>query len=199
LVGRITRFIKEQAAAKTELDLDELVERHPILYWAYDLWYTRTDGGNPVRSEIEARLLADDDHRNIARRVRTEAEVIDVYERVFFNVSDCLDNRGYLLHCVLGPAVHLGFQASEYDLIWKLFALLGGPLAVDLMIDQSVGHARPERAGDLKYFVADIAQNDLCRDRRRGRQAECPRHAYELAIHSRSALRPCGCNTAGPL
>ena len=162
-VARTTRFIREQAAAKTELDLDELVERHPILYWAYDLWCTRTDGGNPVRSEIEARLLADDDHRNIARRVRTEAEVIDVYERVFFNVSDCLDNRGYLMHCVLGPSVHLGFQVSEYDLIWKLFALLGGPLAVDLMIDQSVGHARPDRAGDLKYFVADIAQNDLRR------------------------------------
>jgi hypothetical protein len=67
------------------------------------------------------------------------------------------------MHCVLGPAVHLGFQASEYDLIWKLFALLGGPVAVDLMIDQSVGHARPDRAGDLKYFVADVAQNDLRR------------------------------------
>ena len=67
------------------------------------------------------------------------------------------------MHCVLGPAVHLGFQSSEYDLIWKLFALLGGPLAVDLMIDQSVGHARPDRASDLKYFVADVAQNDLRR------------------------------------
>jgi hypothetical protein len=95
--------------------------------------------------------------------VATDVEVIEAYERLFFNVRERLDNRGFLMHCVLGPAIHLGFQSSEYDLIWKTFALLGGPLAVDLMIDQSVGHARPDRAGDLKYFVADVAQNDLRR------------------------------------
>ena len=167
----------------------------------------------------------------------TEVEIIEAYERLFFNVRERLANRGYLMHCVLGPAVHLGFQSSEYDLIWKLFAFLGGPLAVDLMIDQSVGHARPDRAGDLKYFVADVAQNDLrrvamlalktlrinnfnameiidkflklvelertggsrWRDRHRGSQAERSCHACELAVHGRSAIRPCGRSAAGPL
>jgi hypothetical protein len=162
-VARAVRFLRDHEACATELDQAELAERHPVLYWAHDLWYTRDDGGNPVRSEVEARLLADDGVDNIARRVATEVDVIEAYERLFFNVRERLVNRGYLMHCVLGPAVHLGFQAGEYDLIWKLFALLGGPLAVDLMIDQSVGHARPDRAGDLKYFVADIAQNDLRR------------------------------------
>ena len=140
-----------------------LEDKYPVLYWAYDIWFTQNEGGNPVKSEVEARLLADDDPHNIARRVRTEVDVIDAYEHIFFNVSESLGNRGYLMHCVLGPAVHLGFQTSEYDMIWKLFALLGGPLAVDLMVDQSVGHARPDRASDLKYFVADVAQNDLRR------------------------------------
>ena len=141
----------------------ELAERHPVIYWAHDIWYKRDDAGNPVRSEVEARLLADDHGANIARRVNTEVEIIEAYERLFFNVRERLGNRGYLMHCVLGPAVHLGFQSNEYDLVWKLFALLGGPLAVDLMIDQSVGHAMPDRASDLKYFVADVAQNDLRR------------------------------------
>jgi hypothetical protein len=162
-VARATKFIREHENCETELDLAALSERHPILYWAHDLWYTRDDSGNPVRSEVEARLLADDEPDNIARRVATEVEVIEAYERLFFNVRERLCNRGYLMHCVLGPSIHLGFQASEYDLIWKLFAVLGGPLAVDLMIDQSVGHARPDRASDLKYFVADVAQNDLRR------------------------------------
>jgi hypothetical protein len=162
-VARAARFIREQETCDTEIDTAELAERHPIIYWAFDIWYTRDDTGNPVRSEVEARLLADDRVENIARRVATDVDVIEAYERLFFNVRERLADRGFLMHCVLGPAVHLGFQASEYDLTWKLFALLGGPLAVDLMIDQSIGHARPDRAGDLKYFVADVAQNDLRR------------------------------------
>jgi hypothetical protein len=146
------------------MDMAQLEENHPVIFWAHDIWHTqKEDVGNPMRSEVEARLLADDAVENIARRIATSVEVIEAFERLFFNVRERLYNRGYLMHCVLGPAVHLGFQASEYDLLWKLFGLLGGPLAVDLMIDQSVGHARPDRAGDLKYFVADIAQNDLRR------------------------------------
>ena len=155
--------MRDHAVCETELDLAELAERHSVVYWAHDIWNMNGEQGNPVRSEVEARLLADDRPDNIARRVATEVEIIDAYERLFFNVKERLCNRGYLMHCVLGPAVHLGFQSSEYDLIWKLFAVLGGPLAVDLMVDQSVGHARPDRAGDLKYFVADVAQNDLRR------------------------------------
>ena len=162
-VARAAKFIREQESCNTELDLAYLSERNPTIFWAYDIWYTRDDAGNPVRSEVEARLLADDQVENIARRVATEVEIIEAYERLFFNVRERLADRGYLMHCVLGPAVHLGFQAGDYDLVWKLFALLGGPLAVDLMIDQSVGHARPDRASDLKYFVADVAQNDLRR------------------------------------
>jgi hypothetical protein len=162
-VARAARFIREQASCEIDMDTAELAERHPIIFWAYDIWFTRDDTGNPVRSEVEARLLADDHVENIARRVATEVEIIEAYQRLFFDVRERLANRGFLTHCVLGPAVHLGFQAAEYDLIWKLFALLGGPLAVDLMIDHSVGHARPDRAGDLKYFVADVAQNDLRR------------------------------------
>lgn len=162
-VARAARFIVEQESCETELDIAYLSERNPTVFWAYDIWYTQNESGNPVRSEVEARLLADDQLANIARRVATEVEIIEAYEQLFFNVRERLADRGYLMHCVLGPAVHLGFQASEYDLVWKLFALLGGPLAVDLMIDQSVGHARPERASDLKYFVADVAQNDLRR------------------------------------
>jgi hypothetical protein len=162
-VARVAKFIREQNSCNTELDMAYLTERHPTLYWAYDIWHTLEDSGNPVRSEVEARLLADDSTENIARRVNTDVEIINVYERVFFNVREKLVNRGYLMHCVLGPAVHVGFQSNEYDLVWKLFALLGGPMAVDLMIDQSVGHARPDRASDLKYFVADVAQNDLRR------------------------------------
>ena len=162
-VARATKFIREHESCETELDMAELVERHPVIYWAYDIWYTQNESGNPVRSEVEARLLADDQIANIARRVATEVEIIEAYERLFFNVRERLADRGYLMHCVLGPAVHLGFQAGDYDLVWKLFAFLGGPMAVDLMIDQSVGHARPERASDLKYFVADVAQNDLRR------------------------------------
>ena len=100
-------------AARPSWTLAELSERHPIIYWAYDIWYTRDDSGNPVRSEVEARLLADDQIENIARRVATEVEIIEAYERLFFNVRERLADRGYLMHCVLGPAVHLGFQAAS--------------------------------------------------------------------------------------
>ena len=67
-VARAAKFIREQESCDTELDLAYLSERNPVIFWAYDIWYTQNESGNPVRSEVEARLLADDQLENIARR-----------------------------------------------------------------------------------------------------------------------------------
>lgn len=164
-VARALAFQRRQAETRGALDLAELAEGEPAIFWAHDLRYSDGDdyGGSPFRSELEARLLAADQSRNIADRLNTTVAVVEAYERLFFNVIDRRANRGYLIHQVLGAQVHTGFQVQDYDLIWKLMALLGGPLAVDLMIDQSIGHAYPERPSDLKHFVADVTQNDLRR------------------------------------
>jgi hypothetical protein len=98
-VARAARFLRDQGQCSTELDTAALECRHPAIYWAFDIWHAqRPDEGNPMRSEIEARLLADDQVENIARRVATEVEIIEAYERLFFNVRERLANRGYLMH-----------------------------------------------------------------------------------------------------
>jgi hypothetical protein len=164
-VARAMAFQLELEAATQAGDLAELVERESAIFWAHDIWSAGAGEyqGNPFRSELEARLLASDQFRNIADRLNMTTQSVEAYERLFFNVIDRRLNRGYLVHQVLGPAVHTGFQVQDYDLVWKLMALLGGPLAVDLMVDHSVGHAYPERHGELKHFVADITTNDLRR------------------------------------
>jgi hypothetical protein len=164
-VGKALAFQRRQAEARDMSALAELAETEPAIFWAHDLRYSDGDdySGSPFKSELEARLLASDQFRNIADRLNTTTAVIEAYERLFFNVVDRRANRGYLIHQVLGATIHTGFQVQNYDLIWKLMALLGGPLAVDLMIDQSIGHAYPERPSDLKHFVADVTQNDLRR------------------------------------
>ena len=46
-VARAAKFIREQESCDTELDMAYLSERNPIIFWAYDIWYTRDDSWQP--------------------------------------------------------------------------------------------------------------------------------------------------------
>jgi hypothetical protein len=58
----------------------------------------------------------------------------------------------------MGPAVYLGLHEQEYDVVWKLFAVMGGPLVLDLVIDTFAGASRPADPADLIGFLIDATE-----------------------------------------
>jgi len=60
--------------------------------------------------------------------------VISLYERIFFNVNEKLKNRDYIMTCVIGPSVHSGLSDRDFDLLWKLFGYLYGPVVLNAFV-----------------------------------------------------------------
>jgi hypothetical protein len=163
-VHRAMRFRQAFEACDTEVDHAVCAQKYRDIYWAHDIRYTSDlEVGNPFKSEIEARLLAADSHQNIAQRLATSAAVVQAYERLFFNVEERRQNQGYIIHQVLGPAVYLGVQEQEYDTLWKLVAIMGGPVALDMMIDGFVGTSRPTNPADIVSWLTESTQNAIRR------------------------------------
>ncbi|MEJ7638979.1 MAG: hypothetical protein WKF75_13665, partial [Singulisphaera sp.] len=65
--------------------------------------YAIHTGPPPRRWAVEARLLAGEPLATIARKEAATREAVDLYQCLFFNISDRLANRGYLAHEAIGP------------------------------------------------------------------------------------------------
>jgi hypothetical protein len=101
------------------------------------------EGEPTTRWAVEARLIAGEPIEAIARKTALTPRAVATFEALFFNVSDKLENRGYLIHI----AVKLYPTPKEPDLglVWRLFGLLGGPVVLDALIDGDYGSPdRPE-------------------------------------------------------
>jgi len=108
------------------------------------------DGEPRVRWAVEARLLAGEAIDAVARKVGLRPEAVAWFEALYFHITDRLVSRGYLVHVAIGPRLHRGPMAQDLDLLWKLFALSGGPEVLDGLIrstwDAAGGPRRPGEA-----------------------------------------------------
>ena len=140
--------------------------------------------GSPLKSAIESRLLARDDWDRIARRARMKTQMLEAYEAVFFNVRPELDNEDYVLHQVMGPALHLGIHEQEYDFIWKMIGFKGGPaaqLANDVPIDLGHDHGRADRAAPLADDRSDPERPTQLDRHGQNPRFACPHHKGPFA------------------
>ena len=87
-----------------------------------------------TRWEIEARILAREDYDSISAKTSVPVETINAFEKGFFNVKDRLSNKSWVINSVIGRSVHVGMTERDYDLLWKLYGLLGGPNMLDLIM-----------------------------------------------------------------
>jgi hypothetical protein len=153
-----TRRAKEYMSAlrrcRSEADRKRLVCRMPDIGGAVAI----VEGEPTTRWAVEARLVAGEPIEAIARKTALTPQAVALYEALFFNVSDRLENRGYLIHIAVG--LHPTPREPDPGLVWRLFGLLGGPVVLDALIDGDYGPPdRPEdeRALDelrLKLAVA---------------------------------------------
>ena len=163
-VAKAVRFLRAYSLCTAEIEFVELSERTPEVFWAYHIW-TAVDmnEGNPFKSEIEARLLSGDDQSRVARRLVTTPEVVAMYERLFFNINERRDCDAYVMHQVLGPALHTGLQEHNYDLIWKFLGYVGGPYVLDAATVGLINPSRPTSANDVQAFFGDMAKSAIIR------------------------------------
>ncbi len=142
----------------------ELMTRKPGIYGAYML-YKRgiEEDRHPLRYALEARLLSAQGHESIAKALGITQEVVELYEKIFFNVAEKLDNTDYILNCVIGPSIYAGLNDRDYDLLWKLFGYLYGPVVLDTFITTTSRKFRPETTDEVDAILSEDTRSALQR------------------------------------
>ena len=128
------------------------------LFWAHSIW---ADEKSPVRWAIEARILAGESNDEIAGKLGTKADVIDVYANTFFDVRSKLQNMDYVLTVVLADAVTRGLQERHYDLLWKMLGYCGGAHVLDATISRFTKMVKPDSPEQVSTFFQEFAVNTM--------------------------------------
>jgi hypothetical protein len=92
------------------------------------------EGEPTTRWAVEARFLAGEPIEVVARRCGVPVEAAALYEQLFFNVSDRLENRSYVLFFAIGHATYEGFAGDDSGALLKWFAYMGGPRVLDFLL-----------------------------------------------------------------
>jgi len=156
LIRKATQFYKAWKRCDSDERQMKLAERAPIVFWAHYL-YAQPD--HPLRWSVEARILAGETDREIARRIGCGEEIIQLYEALFFNVREKLNCTDYIFNVVLKDAVLRGLHEREKDLLWKLMAYLGGSHLLDAVINPLVNPHWITNPDDIPAFLQDVSIN----------------------------------------
>lgn len=153
---RVKRHV-EQAAGRPDA-LYAAMLRDEDMFWAHSLW---TEDKMPTRWAIEARVLAHETDEEIAHKLGTELGVVEAYINVFFNVREKLDHFDYVLNVIMADAVNRGLQERHYDLLWKMFGVIGGPHVLDAAIRRCTEIGKPNSPDGVAGFFQDLAINSM--------------------------------------
>lgn len=150
---------------RVEADRYMLMDKNPGLYFAWLAYQPSSDGeGNtPLRYAIEARLLGGETPDQIAKRLGCGEDTISWYEKVFFNVAEKLQHADYIMTCVISPSVHTGLSPQEYDVLWKVFAYLYGPLVLDAFLQGVPNRHKAETPEEVDIKMSGDIQSALRR------------------------------------
>jgi hypothetical protein len=152
------KFQKDFGKCKDDFDRYRLMEREPDIYFAYTI-RSMDEKKQPMMQEIEARILADEAFDKIADRCGCSPLTIEIYENLFFHVTDRLKNTSYILHQVMGPTIYKGFGEKDYNLLWKLYGYFCGSKVLDALTTTFINPTKPENAEQVNaLFVDDTKQ-----------------------------------------
>jgi hypothetical protein len=150
------KFQRELQKSQGTAALERLAHKLPGLYWAW-VWYDKAE--KHTRWTVEAYLCAGASVAQIAARTKLHPEVLGCYAMLFFDVFGKTQHKLYMINEVIGRSVHHGLAEREYDLLWKLYGLLKGPLFLDTIILQDT------QPGEVTSYVQSGAVSDaLMRD-----------------------------------
>jgi hypothetical protein len=103
---------------------------------------------------LEARILARQSPREIARAMRLSLHVVRTYEAVFFHVADRLDASVYIHTYVIGnPLLSQPVAEDDAEFFLKRFAYLGGTVALEMLLPLA-----DRMSADLRTLPPDLQQ-----------------------------------------
>lgn len=160
-VVRCLRFQKALDDAKDEMDRCTAYEKAGPLGIAYDVWDEISSTSNGCRAELEARILANQPFEEIGQKLSMSAEATAAYEAAFFNVTDRLDNEGYIVHQAIGDRLHQGLSDRDFPLLLKAFAYFSHSApVVDALISTFPQGRESVAVADVgAYFASDTRWN----------------------------------------
>ena len=106
-------------------------QRFPLIHASHAIY--KEDG--LLRAEIEARIVAEQTDDEIAKRCRISADLVKVYEALFFCVREYRHATDWILINVGGLRHMAGFRDHEMRQLLAWHALSGGLLIVEYLID----------------------------------------------------------------
>ena len=131
------RFLEaKQVCPTTRSGVEDLRRRFPGVYEAWRIYSTvKNDRLDQVAAPaLEAYLCSGADLDSIAERIGEHRDTIRVYAHLFFDVIGKQHQRMHMLNDVIGRSIHFGLTGREYDVLWKLFGFLKGPMFLDCFL-----------------------------------------------------------------
>lgn len=159
-VQRLERFARTILTDDSPGTEERLASSDPGLFWAYRLF---KQDEMSRKADLEARVIANQLPHLIAKRTGLMVEAVDAYELAFYDVRDKLEFTGYVLHTLLGTAMHRGLQERDYPLVWKYLAHTYGPYVFEAYLNQSVKAGKPRDASGVMSCLADAGFAALLR------------------------------------
>lgn len=155
-IKEAVRYLRERQRAQTARQVSNLRDRWRDLTRAQEIF----EAGGVLRDEIEARLISGETFEVISTKTHTTPGAVSAFERYFFNVADSLNALDWMLVHAVGIHPGLRRKLEERD-IWRYMALAGGPVLVDLLVDDFLGRPNPtipnrhEQAKMARFLVKD--------------------------------------------
>ena len=146
------RFLKRMQRMDIKAE-ERLADDMPDLFTAFEIYDDNQAG---LRWIFEASIMADRPVQEMAQYLRTGVAVLEVYEVMFFDVRDALQNSGCVVSNVLLPMMTGGVGPRDIDVTWKAMAFFGSWEAA--LSSWEMGHASPaaldfiKRANDEQIF-----------------------------------------------
>ncbi len=139
-----------QLRQRTEGRSEKVAAAHirPELWSAWDLF----ENGGFRRSELEARLLAQQPAAAIDRELNLTDGTTAVYSQVFFDVADRLNANLWVVSTALGPKYHERLAAADTGTMAKAFGYFFGSSGLEAFLHSAVdgeGNLRPILNGPL--------------------------------------------------
>lgn len=152
LVGITATRNDDVARVKLLLARNDMYQAHNIFY-AADI---------ETRLILEARLLTTETFAEIAARLATTPKAVEYYEGVFFNVRDRLSNGDWIHKIIRGKyrphssRANEGLSMEQRGYLLKLCAYIGGPLALDAMINGMLPENMPQSGQEIGPWFGDL-------------------------------------------
>lgn len=133
-INRAVAFQRALARNPDPLRNQDLIVLYGDIFTAYEIY---KDSASLFRDELEALILARVEIDELAIEAGITRKTVRAYEELFFDVTDKLDNKMYVLHQVIGPNIQ-NIAKTDHAVIWKLFGYCYGPEMVRALVSRTV-------------------------------------------------------------